>query len=68
METAEIRIDGMTCEGCVKSVTRTLQSVPGVHTVDVFLGEGKAKVTFDPGRTRLAELRRAVERAGYEAP
>jgi copper chaperone len=68
METAEIRIDGMTCEGCVKSVTRTLQSVPGVQGVDVFLAEGKARVSFDPGRTRLAELKRAIERAGYEAP
>jgi copper chaperone len=68
METAEIRIDGMSCEGCVKSVTRTLQNVPGVQAVDVFLAEGKAKVTFDPGRTRIAELKGAIERAGYEAP
>jgi copper chaperone len=49
MGTAEIRLDGMTCEGCVKSVTRTLQSVPGVQGVDVFLAEGKARVSFDPG-------------------
>jgi copper chaperone CopZ len=68
METAEIRIDGMSCEACVTSLTRTLQSVPGVQAVEVFLAEGKAKVSFDPGRTRLAELKRAVERAGYEAP
>jgi copper chaperone CopZ len=68
METAEIRVDGMTCEGCVKSVARTLQSVPGVQEVAVFLAEGKAKVSFDPGRTRLSELKRAIERAGYEAP
>jgi copper chaperone len=68
METANIRIEGMTCEGCVKSVTRTLQAVPGVQSVDVLLEEGKARVTFDPGKTKLAELKRAVERAGYEAP
>ena len=58
----------MTCEGCVKSVTRTLRAVPGVQNVDVVLEEGKAKVTFDPGKTRIAELKRAVERAGYDAP
>jgi copper chaperone len=68
METANIRIEGMTCEGCVKSVTRTLQAVPGVQSVDVLLEEGKARVTFDPGKTKLAELKRAVERAGYQAP
>jgi len=58
----------MTCEGCVKSVTRTLQAVPGVQGVEVLLAEGRAKVTYDPARTRLAELKRAIERAGYEAP
>ena len=58
----------MTCDGCVKSVTRTLQAVPGVQSVDVRLEEGKARITFDPGKTKLAELKRAVERAGYDAP
>lgn len=58
----------MTCEGCVKSVTRTLQSVPGVASVEVSLPEGRAKVTFDSSKARLADLKGAVERAGYEAP
>jgi copper chaperone len=68
METADIKIEGMTCEGCVRSVTRTLQSVPGVASVEVSLSEGRAKVTFDSSKVRLAELKGAVERAGYEAP
>jgi copper chaperone len=68
MATADIKIEGMTCEGCVKSVTRTLQGVPGVETVEVSLGQGKAEVTYDPAQTGVAELKRAVERAGYEAP
>ena len=68
METANIRIEGMTCEGCVKSVTRTLQGVPGVQSVEVFLEQGKAKVAYDPSKAGLADLKRAVERAGYEAP
>jgi copper chaperone len=58
----------MTCEGCVKSVTRTLQGVPGVQSVEVSLEEERAKVTYDPKKAGLAELKRAVERAGYEAP
>ena len=68
METAEIRIEGMTCEGCVASVTRSLQRVAGVQDVDVSLGEQRAKVTYDPARIGVADLKRAVERAGYEAP
>jgi copper chaperone len=68
METADIRIQGMTCDGCVKSVTRTLQAVAGVQRVEVSLDEEKARVTYDPKKAGLAELKRAVERAGYEAP
>lgn len=68
METVDIRIEGMSCEGCVKSVTRALQGVPGVQSVEVFLEEGKARVAYDPRKAGLAELKGAVERAGYEAP
>ena len=68
METAEIKIEGMTCEGCVKSVTRTLQSVAGVASVEVSLPEGKAKVSFDASKAGLADLKSAVVRAGYDAP
>ena len=67
METLELKIEGMTCGGCVSSVTRTLQNVPGVQKVDVSLADAKAKVTYDPARTGPGEFRRAVERAGYEA-
>jgi copper chaperone len=68
METVELKVEGMDCEGCVKSVTRMLSGVPGVHKVDVSLAEGKASVTYDPAKSGPAEFRKAVERAGYKAP
>jgi copper chaperone len=68
METVELKVEGMDCEGCVKSVTRMLSGVPGVQKVKVSLAEGKASVTYDPAQSGLAEMKRAVERAGYKAP
>ena len=68
METVEMKVEGMDCEGCVKSVTRMLSGVAGVEKVDVSLEEGRARVTFDPAKSSLAEFRKAVERAGYKAP
>jgi copper chaperone len=68
MATADIKIEGMSCEGCVKSVTRALQGVPGVEKVEVVLAKGTAGVTYDPAKAGVADLKRAVERAGYEAP
>jgi len=68
METVELKVEGMDCQGCVKSVTRMLSGVAGVQTVDVSLEEGRARVTFDPAKSSLAEFKKAVERAGYKAP
>lgn len=68
MEKVEFKVEGMDCGGCVKSVTRMLTGVAGVASVDVSLEEARAQVEFDPARTSLPELRRAVERAGFKAP
>jgi len=68
MENVEFRVEGMDCEGCVKSVTRMLTGVAGVEKVDVSLKEAKANVSFDPAQAKLADLKRAVERAGFKAP
>ena len=51
METVELKVEGMDCEGCVKSVTRMLSGVPGVQKVDVSLAQASARVTYDPART-----------------
>lgn len=67
MEAAVIKVFGMTCQGCVRSVTRVLQAVPGVAAVEVSLERGEAKVGFDPALADVARLRRAVEDAGFEA-
>jgi len=68
MEDVEFKVGGMDCEGCVKSVTRMLTGVKGVSKVDVSLKEAKANVSFDPALAQLADLKRAVERAGFKAP
>lgn len=68
MDTVEMKVEGMDCEGCVKSVTRMLSAVPGVSSVDVSLAQARARVTYDPAKAGLADFRRAVERAGYKSP
>jgi amino-acid N-acetyltransferase len=68
METVDLKVEGMDCEGCVKSVTRMLAGVPGVEKVNVSLAEGKASVTYDPAKSGIAQFKKAVERAGYKAP
>ena len=65
MESVRIGIDGMTCEGCVASVTRVLKALPGVEQVDVSLAAGSANIRYDAARTNVPAMRSAIEDAGY---
>jgi copper chaperone len=67
METMVLKVGGMTCGGCVRSVTNVLRTVPGVANAEVSLEKSEAKVTFDPAQANPDALRRAIEDAGYEA-
>jgi copper chaperone len=65
METVSFDVKGMSCQGCVASVTRVLKAVPGVSDVTVTLQPGRAQVAFDAGRSITTALRAAIEDAGY---
>ncbi|MDR2239267.1 MAG: cation transporter [Zoogloeaceae bacterium] len=67
METAILKVEGMSCGGCVKSVTGVLGALPGVAKADVSLEEKCARVTFEPGRVTREDMRRAIIDAGFEA-
>lgn len=66
METSVLKVGGMTCGGCVRSVTNVLKALPGVANAEVSLETSEAKVTFDPALTDTAAFRKAIEDAGYE--
>lgn len=62
----EIPITGMDCAECTRHVEHALAGLPGVASVQVFLGTEKAVVQLAPdARLEWADLRRAVEEAGY---
>ncbi|MCB9760085.1 MAG: heavy-metal-associated domain-containing protein [Alphaproteobacteria bacterium] len=58
----------MTCGGCVRSVTRALQALPGVSEVQVSLEDKAATVTLDPAVATRAQLVGAIEDAGFDVP
>ncbi|ETD72858.1 copper-binding protein [Pelistega indica] len=67
MKTVVLKVDGMTCGGCVKSVTRVLEGQKGVSNVEVSLEKANATVEFDETVIDADELADAVEDAGYDA-
>lgn len=67
METSnELKIKGMTCGGCVASVKRVLEALPGVKAAEVSLAEAKAVVRYDDALARPGQFKSAVEEAGFE--
>ena len=66
METAVVKIKGMTCMGCVGSVKRVLQGIAGVKTADVSLDQAQATLQYDAAVTGPAQFKAAIVDAGYE--
>ena len=55
-------IDGMSCGGCVNSLTRVLKTVPGIEPLKIEVG--KASLRLDGVTDDIVKA--AVERAGFE--
>jgi len=67
METTVLKVSGMSCGGCVKSVTKVLLDLPGVAKAEVSLEKGEASVEFEAGKVTRAAMAQAIDDAGFEA-
>jgi Cu+-exporting ATPase len=66
LETSTIRIGGMTCASCSQAITRSLIKTEGVKDANVNLATEKATVSFYPGKTSYAKIKKAIEDTGYQ--
>lgn len=64
MQQVTIGISGMSCGGCVSSVRKALEAVPGTHVDAVTVGS--ATVSYDASPTTSAAIDHAIRDAGYE--
>ncbi len=64
----ELAVSGMTCQNCARHVTEAIQSVAGVRSAAVSLGNKSASVRWNPGVARnVPAVIEAVKQAGYAA-
>lgn len=66
MNSTELHIEGMHCQGCAKTVEMLLTAVPGVKIATVSYADHGAKVFYDQTAVEPPALAEAVERAGYK--
>lgn len=67
MKQIKIKIEGMTCGGCVSSVQKALQAVVGVEAISVSLEDGLAVVAYDESNCDVPAIVEAIEEAGFDA-
>jgi copper chaperone len=66
MQTEVIKIEGMTCMGCVNSVKNVLEKIPGVDSVEVSLNQKQATIHYDDASANTDQFRKAIGDAGFE--
>ena len=66
-ETRVLGIEGMTCDNCVKTLSRALKRVNGIKEVDIDRPNARATITFDTTKTDMAAIHETIEKSGYKA-
>ncbi len=61
----EIKVQGMTCEHCVRTVKNAISSIEGVSKVEVSLSDGRVKIWMDR-EVPIEDIKKAVEEWGYK--
>jgi copper chaperone len=64
MADAVIHIEGMSCQHCVMRVKKAIESLAGVSSLSVEIGQ--AKVSFDETKIQKKDIEAAVAKAGYK--
>jgi len=59
-------VTGLGCAACVARVENTLKGCSGVESASVSLASNSAQVEYDPAVIKGADLKKAVQDAGYD--
>lgn len=62
----ELEVFGMACRHCRGTVQTVLEDLPGVHTADVSLAEGRARLAVE-ATVEAQGLVETLRNVGYEA-
>jgi copper chaperone len=67
MATTLLRVDGMSCDHCVRSITSALEKLSGVTRADVSLEKRQARIEHADGQPSLDKMISVIEEEGYSA-
>ncbi|MBB6401021.1 Cu+-exporting ATPase [Methanococcus maripaludis] len=62
----KLKISGMTCAVCVKTIEKSVSKMDGVESIVVNLLDESAVINFDPKIVNIEDIGIKIERLGYE--
>jgi copper chaperone len=66
MQSIALKVDGMTCGGCVKSIQTALNSQAGVSETTADLESAMVTVEFNDSVIQATAIKAAIEAAGFD--
>ena len=66
LETIQMRVTGMSCEGCENAVQKALTRIEGVEDVSASHAASVVGVTYDPEKVTRTMLKERIELLGYD--
>ena len=67
LQTITVKVPGMTCTACEVPIRDALTNTPGVVSADVSYQRGDARLEYDPEKTNVDQIKRAIDSTGYRA-
>ena len=65
MAQSTLSVKGMSCQGCVNSITQAAEGVPGVQLININLADGQVVVTHHDDLDKN-QLKTMIEDLGFE--
>lgn len=66
MEKTVLKVEGMSCQHCVRAVTQAVEALDGVRSVSVDLAGKTATVEHDAAKAPVKKIALAIEDEGYD--
>lgn len=65
MGSSIVKVQGMTCQHCVKAIEKRVSELDGISAVAVNLANAQVDVQFDETKMNLATIHAAIVDEGY---
>lgn len=63
---AVFKLSGLHCSSCGLSIDNALEEVDGVAASTTSYAKAESVIYFDPDKTDLKSLKKAIQKAGYQ--